>query len=118
MYVPAGTYDGGTIIIPAGVTIFGDGPESWVRAGFRFNSNCTYRDLRIGDDRIRVTTSPVQSIAMVSAPTIGARAFGRRGQDLTRAEFPLPAARYCRIQAMTRDGKTAWSHPVLLVGPP
>jgi hypothetical protein len=92
--------------------------EALRRGRYYASTGPEIRDLRIGDDRIRVTTSPVQSIALVSAPTKGARAFGRRGQDLTRAEFPLPAARYCRIQAMTRDGKTAWSHPVLLATPP
>jgi hypothetical protein len=49
VYVPEGTYDAGTMTIPAGVVIYGDGASSWVRASFRFNSNSTYRNIRIGD---------------------------------------------------------------------
>lgn len=49
VYIPSGTFDAGTVTVPAGVTIIGDGPQSWVRASFRFDSNQTYRDLRIGD---------------------------------------------------------------------
>jgi len=74
-------------------------------------------DLRVADGRLRVSTSPVRSIALVSQPAMGGRAFAREGGAITRAEFPLPNARYCRIEAIDREGKTAWSNPVLLAEP-
>lgn len=74
-------------------------------------------DLRVADGRLRVTTSAVRSIALVSTPGRGGRAFGRNGRSITRAEFALPNARYCRIEAMDRHGKIAWSNPVLLIKP-
>ena len=75
------------------------------------------KDLRIADGRIRVKTSPVRSIALVSTPGRGARAFAREGRNITQAEFPLPGSRYCRIEAIDRAGKVAWSNPVLLQQP-
>ncbi len=72
-------------------------------------------DLRVADGRLRVRTSPVRSIAMVSVPGVGARAFGADGKDITRAEFALPRrGRYCRLQAIAADGRMAWSNPLLL----
>ena len=73
-------------------------------------------DLRIADGRLRATTSPVRSIALVSTPGRGGRAFARDGRNITRAEFSLPTARYCRIEAIDRSGKVAWSNPLLLQG--
>ena len=73
------------------------------------------KDLRVADGRLRVRTSPVRSIALVSEPGRGGRAFGRDGRNITVAEFELPSrGRYCRIEAIDRDGKRAWSNPVLL----
>jgi hypothetical protein len=71
-------------------------------------------DLRVTDGHLRVATSPVASIALVSAPTQGGRVFAPEGETLTEAEFPLPPARYCRVEAMDANGKTAWSNPVVL----
>jgi len=73
-------------------------------------------DLRVIDGRIRVMTSPVRSIALVSTPGRGGRAFGRSGRNITRAQFALPPARYCRMEAMDRNGKVAWANPVMLQG--
>lgn len=71
-------------------------------------------DLQIADGRLRVTTSPVASIALVSAPTQGGRRFAPEGETLTEADFPLPSARYCRVEIMDQRGKVAWSNPLLL----
>jgi len=73
------------------------------------------KDLRVAAGRLRVKTSPVRSIALVSVPGRGARAFGRNGRNIATAEFDLPSrGRYCRIEATDRDGKIAWSNPILL----
>lgn len=89
--------------------------DALLRGRYYSSTGPKIHDLRVEADRIRVRTSPVRSIALVSAPGGGGRAFGRDGRNITVAEFPLPArARYCRIQAIDRDGKMAWSNPVLL----
>ncbi len=72
------------------------------------------RDLKVAGGRIHIATSPVVSIALVSAPTRGGRVFAPGGERLTEAQFPLPEARYCRVEIMDGNGKTAWSNPVLL----
>ena len=72
------------------------------------------RGLTVAEGRIHITTSPVVSIALVSAPGHGGRAFAPEREQITAAEFPLPPARYCRIEIMDGNGKTAWSNPVLL----
>jgi len=74
------------------------------------------RDLTVAEGRLRVTTSPVASIALVSAPTQGGRRFAPEGETITEAEFPLPPARYCRVEIVDHRGKVAWSNPVLLPG--
>jgi hypothetical protein len=71
------------------------------------------KDIRIAAGRIRVKTSPVRSIALVGAPTKGDRAFGRDGRNITQAEFSLPnRGRYCRFEAIDRNGMRAWSNPI------
>jgi hypothetical protein len=70
--------------------------------------------LTVSDGKIAVETSPVASIAMVSAPERGERARAEAGEAITSAEFALPKARYCRIEATDAAGKTAWSNPFLL----
>ena len=75
------------------------------------------KDLRVAEGRLQVVTSPVESIALVSAPARGSRVFAAASGDLTSAEFRLPEARYARIQATDRRGRMAWSNPVLLESP-
>jgi hypothetical protein len=64
--------------------------------------------------KVTVETSPVSSIALVSEPEKGARARAKPGDSIRGAEFELPDARYCRVEAMDREGKIAWSNPLLL----
>lgn len=71
-------------------------------------------DLRAADGRIAVRTSPVRSIALVSGPGVGGRRIAKPGRTITDAEFALPRARYCRLEAADADGKTAWSNPIIL----
>jgi hypothetical protein len=73
-------------------------------------------DLTVEAGKLRVTTSPVTSIALVSSPARGGRAFTAPGETITTAEFDLPTARYCRVEAIDAKGKTLWSNPVLLDG--
>jgi hypothetical protein len=88
--------------------------EALLRGRYYSSIGPQIKDLRIADGRIRVKTSPVRSIALVSTPGRGGRAFGREGRNITQAEFALPASRYCRIEAIDREGKVAWSNPMLL----
>lgn len=71
-------------------------------------------DLQITDSGIAVKTSPVRSIALVSAPGVGSRRIADPGRAITQAEFAAPPARYCRVEATDADGKTAWSNPIIL----
>jgi hypothetical protein len=71
-------------------------------------------DLQITDSKIAVKTSPVRSIALVSAPGVGGRRIAQPGGTIADAEFALPRARYCRVEATDADGKTAWSNPIIL----
>jgi hypothetical protein len=74
--------------------------------------------LQIAGSKIAVTTSPVRSIALVSGPHVGGRRIAEPGRTITEAEFMLPPARYCRIEASDADGKTAWSNPIILQSGP
>jgi hypothetical protein len=35
---------------------------------------------------------------------------------MTEAEFELPRAHYCRIEATDAGGRAAWSNPIILEG--
>ncbi len=71
-------------------------------------------DLKAAGGKVSVETSPVRSIALVSAPGLGGRRRAEAGRTITAAEFVLPPARYCRIEATDGDGKVAWSNPIVL----
>ncbi len=71
-------------------------------------------DLQITDSKIAVKTSPVRSIALVSAPGAGGRRIAEPGRTIADAEFAPPRGRYGRIEATDADGKTAWSNPIIL----
>jgi hypothetical protein len=88
---------------------------SALRRGLYYSSaGPELKDIRVGDGTVRVATSPVKSIGLVSRPAMGARLFAPEGQELTSAEFRLPRTRYARLQVVDRDGKMAWSNPLLL----
>jgi hypothetical protein len=67
-------------------------------------------DIIVADGEVRVKTSAVASIALVSAPGLGGRRFARPGGTITEAEFSVPGARYWRIEAWDARGKVAWSN--------
>jgi hypothetical protein len=71
-------------------------------------------DLRVTERRLTVRTSPVKSIALVSGPHVGGRRIAEAGETIAEAQFALPPARYCRLEAADADGKTAWSNPIIL----
>ncbi len=66
--------------------------------------------ISVSGRKVRVETSPVASVAMVSAPEAGARRFAAPGETITTAEFEVPEAPYWRIEAMDANGKVAWSN--------
>jgi len=68
-------------------------------------------DLRVTEDRVQVATSPVASIALVSAPENGGRCQAAEGESLTGGEFPLPRAPYARVEISDAKGRCAWSNP-------
>jgi hypothetical protein len=67
-------------------------------------------DIAVAEGKVRVRTSPVSSIALVSVPGLGGRRFVAPGKTITEAEFEVPAARYWRIEAWDAGGKVAWSN--------
>ena len=88
--------------------------EALVRGRYYASTGPEILDLSVAGGQLSVKTSPAKSIAMVSMPGIGARRVAVGANTITSAEFPLPKARYCRIEVMDESGKTAWSNPVLL----
>lgn len=90
--------------------------EALRRGHYYASTGPEIHDLQIADNRLRVTTSPVASIALVSIPARGGRQFAPKGESLTEAEFPLPQARYCRVEITDQRGKMAWSNPVFPPG--
>ena len=91
--------------------------DALLRGRYYASTGPEIRGLSVEEGRIEVKTSPVVSIAMVSRPERGARRRAKAGGTITSAEFTLPSARYCRIEATDATGRTAWSNP-LLVGAP
>jgi len=78
------------------------------------------KDIGLTDGRLRVSASRVKSIALVSSPAQGSRRLAPARRTITRAEFALPPpqyARYCRVEISDRNGKKAWSNPILLNRP-
>ncbi|MFB3881255.1 MAG: CehA/McbA family metallohydrolase [Armatimonadota bacterium] len=67
-------------------------------------------DIAVAGKKVKVRTSPVASIALVSSPEQGARCFAAPGKTITAAEFEAPQARYWRIEAWDSSGKVAWSN--------
>ena len=88
--------------------------EALLRGRYYASTGPEILSLRIAGERVTVETSPAASIALVSQPEIGARVRAKPGDSLRSAEFELPRARYCRVEVMDRDGKIAWSNPLLL----
>lgn len=75
------------------------------------------KGLQVANGRVRVLTSRVKSIALVSSPHVGARRRAPKGKTITRADLPIPDprhARYCRVEITDQQGGTAWSNPILL----
>jgi len=88
--------------------------DALLRGRFYATTGPEILDITVADGEIAVRTSPAKSIAMVSVPGIGARRLAAGENTITSAEFPLPKARYCRIEVMDERGKRAWSNPFLL----
>jgi hypothetical protein len=73
-------------------------------------------EITLEEGRIRVTCSPVSSIALVSVPGYGARAMAPPGEQITSAEFTVPSSPYWgslywRVEITDAAGKSAWSNP-------
>lgn len=70
-------------------------------------------DLKVSDDAVSITTSPVRSIMLSGLLSSGA---AEHGYGLTTATFPLNHFRpgYFRVTITDHTGKRAWSNPVWL----
>lgn len=88
--------------------------EALRRGRYYASTGPEIHDLTVSDGRLRVTTSPVASIALVSAPTQGGRVLAPEGETISAAQFTLPPARYCRVEIVDHRGKVAWSNPLFL----
>jgi hypothetical protein len=71
------------------------------------------REVRVTDGRVRIETSPVASIAVVSTPGNGGRVQAPEGESVSEAEFAVPAAPYFRVEIADGRGRSAWSNPFL-----
>ncbi len=67
-------------------------------------------DISVADGKVRVQTSPVASVALVSEPAEGGRQFAYPGESITTASFEIPKARYWRVEAIDTRGRVAWSN--------
>ena len=85
--------------------------EALGRGRYYASTGPEFLDLQVGEDRVLVTTSPVVSIALVSAPETGGRVQAAEGETLTEAEFPLPQGGYGRVEITDARGRSAWSNP-------
>jgi len=91
--------------------------EALRRGRYYSSTGPEIRDLQVANGRVHVRTSRVKSIALVSAPHVGARRRAPEGKTITRAALPVPGpryARYCRVEITDQQGGTAWSNPILL----
>jgi hypothetical protein len=91
--------------------------EALRRGRYYSSTGPRIKDLQVTNGRVHVVTSRVKSIAVVSAPGLGARRRAPEGKAITRANLPVPEsryARYCRIEVTDHQGGTAWSNPILL----
>ncbi len=88
--------------------------DALLRGRYYASTGPELRDLTVSEGTIEVRTSPVVSIAMVSEPERGARRRAEVERTITSAEFALPSARYCRVEATDAAGRTAWSNPFLV----
>ncbi len=86
--------------------------EALRRGRYYASTGPEIRDLKIVGEKVIVETSPVESIALVSAPELGDRRIAPEGESIARAEFVLPQARYCRVEIIDRLGRRAWSNPL------
>jgi hypothetical protein len=87
--------------------------EALVKGRYYASTGPAIEDVRVEGDRIRVTTSPAASVALVSQPTWGGRVSAQGDGPLTEAEFRRPRCRYCRVEVTDPNGKIAWSNPIL-----
>jgi hypothetical protein len=75
------------------------------------------RELRVEGDRLHVKTSDVHVIALTGGGDrwqSGTERMSERGASIAEADFDLTPFRgsYCRIIAIDRDGRRAWSNPL------
>jgi len=59
-YVPAGVYRTGTLTLPAGATLRGDGDSSWLTGLLRFNSDVTVQDVKLGGKATTFVVAPAR----------------------------------------------------------
>lgn len=90
--------------------------DALVRGRYYASTGPEIHDVSVIDGVVKVTTSPVTSIALVSTPARGGRRRAVPGTMLTSAELPVPETSYCRIEVMDDRGKIAWSNPFFLSG--
>ncbi len=87
--------------------------DALVRGRYYASTGPEILDLSVAGGQLSVKTAPAKSIAMASTPGTGARRIAVGSNTVTSAEFPVPKARYCRIEVMDDGGKMAWSNPIL-----
>lgn len=89
-----------------------------LRAGRYFSTQGpSLRQLRLEGDRLRVETGDAAAIGLTGGGDrwqSGTERTGEAGASLTEAEFDLSPFRgsYCRVVAIDRGGKRAWSNPI------
>ena len=86
-----------------------------IRRGLFYSSTGPeIKNIRVGSNRVSVSTSPVNAISFVSNATLGER-HTAEGGNLTEAAYKLCGREsYVRIESSDEYGRTAWSNPIYI----
>jgi hypothetical protein len=86
-----------------------------IKAGLFYASNGPeIKNIKVEGDTIIAETSPAASIAFISAPSRGTK-YWAENKPLTEASYtPRKHEAYIRVEAVDKNGKTAWSNPIYL----
>ena len=87
-----------------------------MKSGRFYSSNGpSIHDISVKDGRISVSTSEVKVINFVANVSSGESFTAMGNGSLTGAEYRIRGSeRYIRVECFDKDGRTAWSNPVLL----
>jgi hypothetical protein len=92
---------------------------SAIKSGRFYASNGpTIHDISVKDGKISVSTSEVKVINFIANVSSGRSITAKGDEVLTQAEYQLRASeKYIRVECFDRNGRGAWSNPVVFNAP-